>query len=97
MDVSRSTMVPFERYSFWGVVMGTTFGGKVTIGVGVADGLGDGVGEGFAEGDENNPFIPITKIAVTITTTKAITPTRIIIFLFLALDWGLFLPHSGLT
>jgi len=90
-------MVPFERYSFWGVVIGSTFGGKVTIGVGVADGLGDGVGEGLAEGFENNPFGPIAKNAVIITATIAITPTRIIIFLFLALDWGLFLPHSGLT
>ncbi len=93
IEVSSRIMVPSELYSLAGEDNGVTFGGKVTVGAGVGDGLGDGEGEGLAEGEENKPFGTITKIAAITTATIAITPTKIIIFLFLAFDCGLSFPH----
>ena len=84
-------MVPSELYSPVGDVRGVTPAGKY-IGAGVAedDGLGDGLLDGAVE---NRPFGTSIKSATIATAATAIIPMVIIIFLFLALVCGLFLPH----
>jgi hypothetical protein len=73
----------------------------VAVGVGeaeaVSDGDADGVGAELLVGVANKVFWPKTTNAEMAMTATTIIPAVMSIFLFLALVWGLFLPHSGLT
>ena len=92
MDVTRRIRVPFALYSPAGEV--AEVASEVGVATGVAVGLADGDGDGLVEELLKAP--PTTRKAETTTAATTIMPTIIIIFLFLALVCGLFLPHSGL-
>jgi hypothetical protein len=100
MEVWRRILVPVELYSPAGEVAGVALGVGIGVAVGLveADGLLEGVLDGLGEGVVEGLFkAPLSKKAAEIATaTITMTPNAIRIFLFLALVFGLFLPHSGL-